>query len=147
MGRTDFQSPSARNGPVGGAYVAFVLGPTDLAAGVTTGQRLMGILAPCALRIARVTWANRLSGGAGTTALYQHSVYQTSGATTVMIGTSIATSGGVEGAGFVSSAVRDVPKGNFVFFDPLTTGSQSDIVFTIFAYVQGHAVAAGESAD
>lgn len=122
-------------GPIVGAVSQITLGPFDLAAGLTTGQRILGFVAPFNLRIQRITWNLRATGGGtATTLLYHNATLAVAAATTIMASQSIVAAGGVEGAGFASSVAREVAKGRHIFIDPLTqasTGTVSDLVIAI----------------
>lgn len=148
MGRTNFKgNRPGVNGPASGGYLVFSFGPTDLASGVTTGQRFLGFIAPCALRVVAVGFNNRVPSTTATAILYHNTTMVIAGATIVMPSTSIVTPAVVEGTA-LTSAGRDIAKGRFVFLDPLTpSGATSDFTCQVTAICVDHVVAAGPSGD
>jgi len=131
-------------GPAVGALVPFVLGPFTTATTVVSGAGEIGIKCPCDLRLESVTWAFMTAPGAASTmAIFNHTATNGgAGGTAVLAATAITAEGAVEGAAFVSSAVRNFTKGQFIVLDMVIgTSAPVNMVVTIMAYISGHAVA------
>jgi len=131
-------------GPVVGALVPFVLGPFTTATTVVSGAGEIGFRVPCDMRIESVSWGFMTAPGAASTlAIYNHTAIDGgAGGTAVLGATAITASGSVEGTGFISSAVRNFTKGQFLVFDMVIgTSAPVNMVITVMAYITGHAVA------
>lgn len=119
--------PSAFPGPIVGAPFTMSLWPGILTGALTTGQALFGVELPCDARLLRLSWAVQAARtGTNTFQLFKHTgVAGATGGTSVLGATSInAAAGGVEGTGFVSSAVRDFVKGQFAVIDAVIAAGQ-----------------------
>ena len=138
-------SPTAVGGPLVGGLVPFVLGPFTTATSASTGTMEIGFRCPCDLRVESVSWsAMTYPAGGGTIAIFNYTdINGAIGGTAVMAATSIAASGVVEGAGFVSSAARNFTKGQHLVVDTVitATGAAANVVITVMAYITGQAVA------
>lgn len=136
----------AMPGPLVGALVPVVFGPTTYTGAITTGGSEFGFCVPFDCRVESVTWAsNGALTGTNTIALFSFTAVDGCiGGTAVMAATSINAGGTVEGAGLSTvAAARNIAKGRFLAFDIILAAGQTAtlLVVTVNLSVCGHAVA------
>jgi len=133
---------TAMPGPVVGALVPFVLGPFTTATTVVSGAGELGFRVPCDMRIESISWCFETAPGAASTLAVSNNTSLAVGGTAILAATACTATGSVEGAGFISSAVRNVVKGRFLVFDMVIgTSAPVNMTITVMAYITGHAVA------